>query len=92
VIVLPGQERRFRHAKRGYACGWKPIKFGDRIQRYLTRLEWQSGEAGAEICMRAPKSERPEYLRIMRNHYTIFKEEPFGDCQSIRRWRDQKTI
>ena len=33
--------------KRGYARGWEPVQFVDRVQRYLTLLEWQPGEGVA---------------------------------------------
>jgi membrane-bound lytic murein transglycosylase F len=45
-LPLLAQERWYGHAKRGYARGWEPVQFVDRIQRYLTLLEWQPGEAG----------------------------------------------
>ncbi|MBV9346000.1 MAG: hypothetical protein JOZ03_13545, partial [Gammaproteobacteria bacterium] len=35
----------FERAKRGYARGWEPVQFVDRIQRYLTLLAWQPGDA-----------------------------------------------
>ena len=34
-----------RRARRGYARGWEPVQFVDRIQRFLTLLEWQPGES-----------------------------------------------
>jgi membrane-bound lytic murein transglycosylase F len=46
-LPLLAQERWYGRAKRGYARGWEPVQFVDRIQRYLTLLEWQPGEAGA---------------------------------------------
>jgi membrane-bound lytic murein transglycosylase F len=47
-LPLLAQERWFLKAKRGYARGWEPVQFVDRVQRYLTLLEWQPGEAVAE--------------------------------------------
>jgi membrane-bound lytic murein transglycosylase F len=47
-LPLLAQERWYGRAKRGYARGWEPVQFVDRIQRYLTLLEWQPGEAGAQ--------------------------------------------
>ena len=44
-LPLLAQERWYAHARRGYARGWEPVQFVDRIQRYLTLLEWQPGEA-----------------------------------------------
>ncbi len=38
------QERWYTRVKRGYARGWEPVQFVDRIQRFLTLLEWQPGE------------------------------------------------
>lgn len=46
-LPLLAQERWYARAKRGYARGWEPVQFVDRIQRYLTLLEWQAGESGA---------------------------------------------
>ena len=47
-LPLLAQERWFLKAKRGYARGWEPVQFVDRVQRYLTLLEWQPGEAIAD--------------------------------------------
>jgi len=44
-LPLLAQERWYERARRGYARGWEPVQFVDRIQRYLTLLEWQPGEA-----------------------------------------------
>ncbi len=44
-LPLLAQERWYGHAKRGYARGWEPVQFVDRIQRFLTLLVWQPGEA-----------------------------------------------
>ncbi len=43
-LPLLAQERWYQHAKRGYARGWEPVQFVDRVQRYLRLLEWQPGE------------------------------------------------
>jgi membrane-bound lytic murein transglycosylase F len=45
ALPLLAQERWADNAKRGYARGWEPVQFVDRIQRHLTLLEWQPGEA-----------------------------------------------
>jgi membrane-bound lytic murein transglycosylase F len=45
-LPLLAQERWYERTKRGYARGWEPVQFVDRIQRYLTLLEWQPGETG----------------------------------------------
>jgi membrane-bound lytic murein transglycosylase F len=46
-LPLLAQERWYERTRRGYARGWEPVQFVDRIQRYLTLLEWQPGETGA---------------------------------------------
>ncbi|HEV2285052.1 MAG TPA: membrane-bound lytic murein transglycosylase MltF [Steroidobacteraceae bacterium] len=43
-LPLLAQGRWYTRAKRGYARGWEPVQFVDRIQRWLTLLEWQPGE------------------------------------------------
>ncbi|MBS0379799.1 MAG: membrane-bound lytic murein transglycosylase MltF [Proteobacteria bacterium] len=49
ALPLLAQEPWFERAKRGYARGWEPVQFVDRIQRYLTLLEWQPGEGRATV-------------------------------------------
>jgi membrane-bound lytic murein transglycosylase F len=49
MLPLLAQARWYDSAKRGYARGWEPVQFVDRIQRYLTLLEWQPGEARATV-------------------------------------------
>ena len=49
ALPLLAQERWYEQAKRGYARGWEPVQFVDRIQRYLTLLEWQPGETRATV-------------------------------------------
>jgi membrane-bound lytic murein transglycosylase F len=57
-LPLLAQQRWHDRAKRGYARGWEPVQFVDRIQRYLTLLEWQPGESvGATLV--APASTAP---------------------------------
>lgn len=46
-LPLLAQERWYSRVKRGYARGWEPVQFVDRIQRYLRLLEWQPGDPGA---------------------------------------------
>ncbi len=55
-LPLLAQERWYDRAKRGYARGWEPVQFVDRIQRYLRLLEWQPGEARATVVTPAPGS------------------------------------
>jgi membrane-bound lytic murein transglycosylase F len=40
-LPLLGEERWYSLVKRGYARGWEPVQFVDRVQRYLTLLELQ---------------------------------------------------
>ncbi|MEJ1961331.1 MAG: membrane-bound lytic murein transglycosylase MltF [Gammaproteobacteria bacterium] len=44
-LPLLAQERYYVKAKRGYARGWEPVQFVDRVQRFLTLLEWAPTEA-----------------------------------------------
>jgi membrane-bound lytic murein transglycosylase F len=53
-LPLLAQGRWYMRAKRGYARGWEPVQFVDRIQRYLTLLEWQPGEAAPAAGVAAP--------------------------------------
>ncbi|HYL01572.1 MAG TPA: membrane-bound lytic murein transglycosylase MltF [Steroidobacteraceae bacterium] len=53
-LPLLAQGRWYARAKRGYARGWEPVQFVDRIQRFLTLLEWQPGEAGPARSAGAP--------------------------------------
>ena len=46
-LPLLTEERWYLKAKRGYARGWEPVQFVDRVQRYLTLLEWQPGDSVA---------------------------------------------
>ncbi len=46
------EARWFTKVKRGYARGWEPVQFVDRVQRYLTLLEWQPGEGIASQATR----------------------------------------
>lgn len=59
-LPLLAQGRWYARAKRGYARGWEPVQFVDRIQRFLTLLEWQPGEAaplqGAAAAAAAPRA------------------------------------
>ncbi len=44
-LPLLAQERWYTRAKRGYARGWEPVQYVDRVQRFLTLLEWRPTEA-----------------------------------------------
>lgn len=58
-LPLLAQQRWYDRAKRGYARGWEPVQFVDRIQRYLTLLEWQPGEARPTLVTPAAEVARP---------------------------------
>ncbi|HET7757784.1 MAG TPA: membrane-bound lytic murein transglycosylase MltF [Steroidobacteraceae bacterium] len=45
-LPLLAQGRWYERARRGYARGWEPVQFVDRIQRFLKLLEWQPAEPG----------------------------------------------
>jgi len=49
-LPLLAQERWYSRARRGYARGWEPVQFVDRIQRYLRLLEWQPGESSPAVA------------------------------------------
>src|SRR5436305_1894260 len=53
-LPLLAQERWYTRARRGYARGWEPVQYVDRIQRYLRLLEWQPGEARSATVTHAP--------------------------------------
>jgi membrane-bound lytic murein transglycosylase F len=60
-LPLLAQERWYARAKRGYARGWEPVQFVDRIQRYLRLLEWQPAEpATTAPAVVAPAPPAPE--------------------------------
>lgn len=44
-LPLLTQERWYTRVKRGYARGWEPVQFVERIQRFLKLLEWRATEA-----------------------------------------------
>jgi len=58
-LPLLAQGRWYTRAKRGYARGWEPVQFVDRIQRFLTLLEWQPGEAAPAARAGAPAASAP---------------------------------
>jgi membrane-bound lytic murein transglycosylase F len=57
-LPLLAQGRWYTRARRGYARGWEPVQFVDRIQRFLTLLEWQPGEAVPAPGAPAPAAAR----------------------------------
>src|SRR5262245_37905396 len=63
-LPLLAQERWYSHAKRGYARGWEPVQFVDRVQRFLTLLEWRPTEAIAEEVRVEPDPGRSEERRV----------------------------
>jgi peptidoglycan lytic transglycosylase F len=67
-LPLLAQGRWYTRAKRGYARGWEPVQFVDRIQRWLTLLEWQPGEAAPARAAPAAASRAaaaPTTARVM---------------------------
>ena len=58
-LPLLGEERWYSLVKRGYARGWEPVQFVDRVQRFLTLLEWQPGDGVAAAPPLAPTAEVP---------------------------------
>jgi membrane-bound lytic murein transglycosylase F len=48
-LPLLAQERWYSRARHGYARGWEPVQFVDRIQRFLRLLEWQPGESAPAV-------------------------------------------
>ena len=57
-LPLLAQARWFTQARRGYARGWEPVQFVDRIQRYLRLLEWQPGEPAPEPATAGDATDR----------------------------------
>jgi len=49
----------YTQAKRGYARGWEPVQFVDRVQRFLTLLEWQPGQGPTTAAMPAAQAPAP---------------------------------
>jgi membrane-bound lytic murein transglycosylase F len=58
-LPLLGEERWYSLVKRGYARGWEPVQFVDRVQRFLTLLEWQPGDGVAAAPPLAPTPKKP---------------------------------
>jgi membrane-bound lytic murein transglycosylase F len=58
-LPLLMQERWYTKAKRGYARGWEPVQFVDRVQRFLTLLEWRPTEAIASETRVEIESSKP---------------------------------
>jgi len=47
---LLAQESWYTRAKRGFARGWEPVQFVDRVQSFLTLLEWQPAQNAASAA------------------------------------------
>lgn len=58
-LPLLGEQRWYSLVKRGYARGWEPVQFVDRVQRFLTLLEWQPGDGVAAAPPLTPTPEKP---------------------------------
>ena len=54
-LPLLAEERWYTRAKRGYARGWEPVQFVDRVQSFLTLLEWQPVEHTAHATVAVAK-------------------------------------
>jgi membrane-bound lytic murein transglycosylase F len=50
-LPLLAQDRWYTRAKRGYARGWEPVQFVDRVKSSLTLLEWQPGGTAAATAV-----------------------------------------
>ncbi len=56
-LPLLAQERWYTRAKRGYARGWEPVQFVERVQSFLSLLEWQPVEtASGGVAGTTPRS------------------------------------
>jgi membrane-bound lytic murein transglycosylase F len=58
-LPLLAEARWYSLVKRGYARGWEPVQFVDRVQRFLTLLEWQPGEGVAVVPAPPPVADPP---------------------------------
>jgi membrane-bound lytic murein transglycosylase F len=58
-LPLLQQERYYQTAKFGYARGWEPVQMVDRVQRFLTLLEWQPGEGLTSQSTRIKQTDTP---------------------------------
>jgi membrane-bound lytic murein transglycosylase F len=52
-LPLLAQERWYTRAKRGYARGWEPVQFVERVQSFLSLLEWQPAETAGGVAAAA---------------------------------------
>jgi membrane-bound lytic murein transglycosylase F len=59
-LPLLAQERWYTRAKRGYARGWEPVQFVDRVQSFLTLLEWQPEEEETDAGAHAAVAKTPD--------------------------------
>jgi membrane-bound lytic murein transglycosylase F len=55
-LPLLAEEAWYSHVKRGYARGWEPVQFVDRIQQFLNVLEWRHAAEVALGTATAPAS------------------------------------
>ncbi len=58
-LPLLADERWYSRLKRGYARGWEPVQFVDRVQRFLTLLQWQPGDGVAAAPPPSPSAQSP---------------------------------
>ena len=52
-LPLLAQERWYTRVKRGYARGWEPVQFVERVQSFLSLLEWQPVETVGGVAAAA---------------------------------------
>lgn len=65
-LPLLQEERWYDKAKHGYARGWEPVQMVDRVQRFLTLLEWQPGEGLASQTTRINEADsRPPADKLL---------------------------
>ena len=53
-LPLLAQERWYATLRRGYARGWEPVQFVDRIEGYLEMLVWLTGSPDAPLRLVTP--------------------------------------
>jgi len=58
-LPLLTEERWYTRAKRGYARGWEPVQFVERVRSFLTLLEWQPPANGGRATAAVTKSPGP---------------------------------
>ncbi len=49
-LPLLAEEQWYTQAKRGYARGWEPVRFVERVRGFLAVLEWQGPATGDNVA------------------------------------------